>query len=131
MTQLTSVVDPDPYLHWSRIQEGKKLPTKIGKVNKFNFFLWAGCSILRAESFSCSLDVLYGGLGINKLQFVINIQLYFLVIKPWIRISIRIRIRIRIRIHLKTEFGYVSGFIESGSTTLQLAFYTLSELENY
>jgi hypothetical protein len=27
---------------------------------------------LRAESFSCSLDVLYGGLGIRKLQFLIR-----------------------------------------------------------
>jgi hypothetical protein len=26
-------------------------------------------SLLRAEGFSCSLDVLYGGLGISKLQF--------------------------------------------------------------
>ncbi len=47
---------------------------------------------MRAEGFSCSLDVLYGGLGISKLQFLIkkryktNFQLYifllqFLVIK--------------------------------------------------
>jgi hypothetical protein len=28
----------------------------------------AGCSLLRAEGFSCSLGVLYGGLGISKLQ---------------------------------------------------------------
>jgi hypothetical protein len=35
-------------------------------------FRSAGCSLLRAEGFSCSLcslDVLYGGLGISKLQF--------------------------------------------------------------
>jgi hypothetical protein len=32
-------------------------------------FSSAGCSFLRAEGFSCSLDVLYGGLGISKLQF--------------------------------------------------------------
>jgi hypothetical protein len=32
----------------------------------------AGYSLLRAEGFSCSLDVLYGGLGINKLQFLIK-----------------------------------------------------------
>jgi hypothetical protein len=35
-------------------------------------FLSTGCSILRAEGFSCSLGVLYGGLGISKLQFLIN-----------------------------------------------------------
>jgi len=32
--------------------------------------LWStGCSLVRAEGVSCSLDVLYGGLGISKLQF--------------------------------------------------------------
>jgi hypothetical protein len=35
-------------------------------------FLSTGCSLLRAESFSCSLGVLYGGLGISKLQFLIK-----------------------------------------------------------
>ncbi len=35
-------------------------------------FWSAGCSLLRAESFSCSLGVLYGGLGISKLQFLIK-----------------------------------------------------------
>jgi hypothetical protein len=29
----------------------------------------AGSSLLRAEGFFCSLDVLFGGLGIGKLQF--------------------------------------------------------------
>jgi hypothetical protein len=33
-------------------------------------FWRAGFSLLRAEGFSCSLDVLYGGLGISKLQFL-------------------------------------------------------------
>ncbi len=28
--------------------------------------------VLRAEGFSCSLDVLYGGLGISKLQFFLS-----------------------------------------------------------
>ena len=27
---------------------------------------------MRAEGFSCSLDVLYGGLGISKMQFLIK-----------------------------------------------------------
>ncbi len=35
-------------------------------------FLSAGCSLLKDESFSCSLNVLYGGLGISKLQFLIK-----------------------------------------------------------
>ncbi len=38
----------------------------------------AGCPLLRAEDFSCSLDVLYGGLGKSKLQFLIKKILYFL-----------------------------------------------------
>ncbi len=29
-------------------------------------YLSTGCSLLRAEGFSCSLGVLYGGLGISK-----------------------------------------------------------------
>jgi hypothetical protein len=32
----------------------------------------AGCSFLRAEGFFCSLDVLFGGLGIGKRQFLIQ-----------------------------------------------------------
>jgi hypothetical protein len=36
---------------------------------------------LRAEGFSCSLGVLYGGLGISKLQFLIKkIKIKFLVV---------------------------------------------------
>jgi hypothetical protein len=40
------------------------------------------CFLLRAEGFSCSLDVLYKGLGISKLQFFLSkngkkIQLFF------------------------------------------------------
>ncbi len=35
-------------------------------------FLSTGCSLLRAEGFPCSLGVLYGGLGISKLQFLIK-----------------------------------------------------------
>jgi hypothetical protein len=42
------------------------------KVNKFHFLKLAGCSLLRAESFYCSLDVLYGGLRKSKLQFLIK-----------------------------------------------------------
>jgi hypothetical protein len=49
---------------WIRIQESKNGPEKYKS---------AGCSLLRAEGFSCSLDVVYGGLGISKLpQFLIK-----------------------------------------------------------
>jgi hypothetical protein len=40
-------------------------------------FRSAGCSLLRAEGFFCSLDVLYGGLGIGKLSFLIKKIFYF------------------------------------------------------
>ncbi len=37
------------------------------------FMFWsAGWSLLRADGFFCNLDVLYGGLGISKLQFLIK-----------------------------------------------------------
>jgi hypothetical protein len=58
-------------------------------------FLCTGCSLLRDEGFSCSLGVLYGGLGISKLQFLIKkikikfpaIHFFqFKVIKPRIQI---------------------------------------------
>jgi hypothetical protein len=44
--------------------------SKENKKQLKNFIFWsAGCSLLRAEGFSRSLVVLYGGLGISKLQF--------------------------------------------------------------
>ncbi len=49
---------------------------------KFFMFWSAICSLLRAEGFFCS--VRYGGLGIGKLQFLIN--LFFLItIFCWVR----------------------------------------------
>jgi hypothetical protein len=54
-----------------RIQEGKSGPEKYKRV--IRFIVWnAKCSLLRAEGFSCSLDVLYGGLGISKFKFLIK-----------------------------------------------------------
>ncbi len=38
------------------------------KLGNF-MFLSTECSLLRVEGFSCSLDVLYGGQGMSKLQF--------------------------------------------------------------
>ncbi len=40
-------------------------------------FSSAGCSLLGAESFFHSLDVLYGALGKGKLQFLIKKYLIF------------------------------------------------------
>jgi hypothetical protein len=45
---------------------------KNRKKSRIFMFLSTGCSLLRAEGFSCSLGVLYGGLGISKLQFLIK-----------------------------------------------------------
>jgi hypothetical protein len=45
---------------------------KNRKKSKIFMFLSTGCSLLTAEGFSCSLSVLYGGLGISKLQFLIK-----------------------------------------------------------
>jgi hypothetical protein len=53
--------DPDP--------GGQKRPIKLRKVTKLHIFC-AGCSLLRGEGFCSSLDVLYGGLGITKSQFL-------------------------------------------------------------
>ncbi len=60
---------------WIRIQEGKNDPQNCDKSRRklTNFTFWsAGCSLMRAKSFSCSLDVLLGGLGISKFQFLIK-----------------------------------------------------------
>jgi hypothetical protein len=40
-------------------------------------FLSAGCPILRAEGFFCSLNVLYGGLEKGKLQLLKKIHKKF------------------------------------------------------
>jgi hypothetical protein len=45
---------------------------KNRKKSRTFMFLSSGCSLLRAEGFSCSLGVLYGGLGISKFKFLIK-----------------------------------------------------------
>ncbi len=62
-------------------------------------FWSAGCSLLRAEGFSCSLNVLLGGLGISKLNFLSNIFSTIIDINP------------RIRIHLKCWIEPMKFFI--------------------
>ncbi len=79
-----------------RIQEVKNDPEKLKKVNIF-MTLSVGCSFLRAEGFSCSLDVLYGGLSISKMRVFNQYFFNFWSSKPWIG----------------------SGWSEFGSTTLQ------------
>jgi hypothetical protein len=71
---------------------------------------------LRAKGFSYSLDILCGGLGISKLQFLIKKEkkkisaeyfFQFCSSKPWIRIQIRIHLKcwILIRIPESTTLG--------------------------
>jgi hypothetical protein len=56
---------------WIRIQEGKNDPQKYKKVHNFHVFKYWMFSF-GAEGFSCSLGILYGGLGISKLPFLIK-----------------------------------------------------------
>ncbi len=76
-----------------RIQEGKNDPQKEKK-----FMFWSvGWPLLWAAGFFCNLDILYGGLGIGKLQFLIkkkkkkifscNFFFNFCSLKLWIRIG--------------------------------------------
>ncbi len=54
-----------------RIQEGKN-DTQKRKKSRIFMFWSAGCSLLRADGFTCSLGALYWGLGISKKQFLIK-----------------------------------------------------------
>ncbi len=49
-----------------RIQGGKNDPQKLKFQEHFEVLMFS------LEGFSCSLDVLYGGLGIGKLQYLIQ-----------------------------------------------------------
>ena len=98
---------------------------EIGK--EISCFWSAGCSLLRAEGFSCSLDVLYGGLWISYLHFFIKkiihfFQLYifcnFWSSKPWIQIRIGIPPKM---LNLNQEW------IESGSEAQKFFYTMLSE----
>jgi hypothetical protein len=68
-------VDPDSK-SGSGFRRAKITHKNRKKLRNF-MFLSARCSLLRAEGFSCSLDVLYGGLGISKLQILIKKYEFF------------------------------------------------------
>jgi hypothetical protein len=102
-----SVPYPDLQSGDSQSGSGSKR-AKIDQENRkqlINFiFCSAGYSLLRVEGFSCSLDVLYGGLGINKLQFLVKKRKEnnfgcFLFFNFW---SSQSWFHTRIRIYLKT-----------------------------
>jgi hypothetical protein len=52
------------------MQNGKKTH-KIRKSEEISCFEVLDVLFRRAEGFSCPLDLMYGGLGINKLNFLI------------------------------------------------------------
>ncbi len=68
-------LDPDP--------GEQKWPSK--KEKSYFIFWIAGCSLLRTEGFSCSLDVLYGGLEILIKKIFSCIFFNFRSSEPWIR----------------------------------------------
>jgi len=91
----TSVADPDPGLgaflpldpgsgigffriqsdHWIRIRNLNTDPDPGGQkwhLKKKIMFWSVGWPLLWAGGFFCDLDILYGGLGIGKLQFLID-----------------------------------------------------------
>ncbi len=79
ISEITSVVvlwivDPDrnPHgygTHWFWSAGSGPWRAKIDPQNNFMFCTAAGCSLLKAECFTCSLDILHGGLWICELQF--------------------------------------------------------------
>jgi hypothetical protein len=83
-------------------QGGQKSPTKTEKSEEISCFVW--CSLLSAAGFSCSLDVLYGGFGITKYNFLSKYYRLFFSLKFlslfWSS-NPRVRNRIRTRIDLK------------------------------
>jgi hypothetical protein len=68
------LLDPDPHSNCgSRYGSSRaKMTQKNREKSRIFMFLSTGCSLLRAEGFSCSLGFLYGGLGISKLQFLMK-----------------------------------------------------------
>jgi hypothetical protein len=64
---------PDPGSRFgSGSRRAKMTHKKSRKVNKFHFLKYWMFSFEGPEGFSCSVDVLYGGLRISKLQFLIT-----------------------------------------------------------
>jgi hypothetical protein len=69
---LFELLDPDPHSNSGSGSRRAKMTHKNRKKSRIFMFFSSGCSLLRADGFSCSLGVFYGGLGISKLQFLIK-----------------------------------------------------------
>ncbi len=106
-------VDPDPD---SKSGSGSRRAKMTHKSRNFflKFMFWSvgslGWPLLRAEGFFCNMDVLYGGLGIGKLQFLIKKNLtffsavnlfQFLVIKAGSGSGLVLSLKCWIRIRMK------------------------------
>ena len=73
----------------------------------------------KSEDFSCSLNVLYGGLGISKLQFLIKKHTFFsavnffqfMVIKTWTWIWIRNTGRKEVAIPINTTYLLLQAIV--------------------
>jgi hypothetical protein len=63
------LLDPHPDPHW---EYGSGSGSKRAKVTHKSEENLSFGVLLRDEDFSCSLEVLYEGLGISKLQFFIK-----------------------------------------------------------
>jgi hypothetical protein len=68
------LLGPDPDLHSNSGSGSRSRRAKMTHKNrkKSRIFMVLSTGCLRAEGFSCSLGVLYGGLGISKLQILIK-----------------------------------------------------------
>jgi hypothetical protein len=66
--------DPDPHSNCGSVSGSRraKITHKNRKKSRISMFLSTGCSLLRAEGFSCSLGLLLWRLGISKLLFLIK-----------------------------------------------------------
>ncbi len=63
----------DPVPHWEYGPgSGFRRAKMTHKSEENASFLSGRCFLLKGEDFSWSLNVLYGGLGISKLQFLIK-----------------------------------------------------------
>ncbi len=85
--QESSAVDPDPRWVWSDGSAFKlaKITLKKEKVKKCTLFRSTGCSLFEGWRFPCTLDVLYGGPGMN---IFFNSKIFsFLVMGSRIRIE--------------------------------------------
>ncbi len=78
-----SVVDPDKHWFWAAVSgSGRAKITHKNRRKWGNFTFWSSaCSLLMAEVFSCSLDVLQGRLGIKKIFSSCNFFIQFLGIR--------------------------------------------------